>query len=176
MHAAQGDNPNQKDLFISLLSTKDPETRNSYTNEELIAEAGVLIVVGSDTTATSLISTIFYLLHHPSALSRVQIEVCATSTTVEEIRISAQLSSCRFLFDCIDEAMRLSPAVGAILPRGILPGSLVIDGNYFRPGIDVGVPIYCIHHDETYFPDPFAFNPERWLSESGTLEAPIALA
>ena len=31
------------------------------------------------------------------------------------------------------------------------------------PGTQVGVNIYTLHHNETYFPEPYKFTPERWL-------------
>lgn len=42
---------------------------------------------------------------------------------------------------------------------------LVIDGHVVPAGTWVGVNMYTIHHNEEYFPDPFAFKPERWLKE-----------
>lgn len=56
--------------------------------------------------------------------------------------------------------MRLSPAVGALLPREILEGGLIVDGEYFPAGVDIGVPIYSVHHHEAYYPEPFEFKPE----------------
>lgn len=41
---------------------------------------------------------------------------------------------------------------------------LIIDGHVIPPGTQVGVNIYALHHNETYFPEPFVFKPERWLS------------
>lgn len=31
------------------------------------------------------------------------------------------------------------------------------------PGTIIGTPIYTIHHNRTYFPDPFIYKPERWI-------------
>ena len=59
--------------------------------------------------------------------------------------------------------MRLANPIGSLLPRETLPGGLKIDGEWFPPGIDVGVPNYTLHHNEEYFPDLFEFRPERWL-------------
>jgi cytochrome P450 len=39
-----------KDLFTSLLEARDPETGKALSSEELIAEAGILIVAGTDTS------------------------------------------------------------------------------------------------------------------------------
>lgn len=43
---------------------------------------------------------------------------------------------------------------------------IVIDGCSIPTGTLVGISPYSIMHNEKYFPDPFAFRPERWLSES----------
>ena len=39
----------------------------------------------------------------------------------------------------------------------------MIDGEFIPAGVDVGVGLYCLHHNEAAFPEPFVFNPERWL-------------
>lgn len=38
-----------------------------------------------------------------------------------------------------------------------------MDGEDLPAGCDVGTGIYAIHHNAAYFPDPFAFMPERWI-------------
>lgn len=48
---------------------------------------------------------------------------------------------------------------------------LIIDGHLIPPGTQVGVSMYALHHNEKYFPDPYRFQPERWLSEN---EAQVA--
>jgi cytochrome P450 len=63
--------------------------------------------------------------------------------------------------------MRLSPPVPGTLWRE-LPTTerepLVINGHVVPRGTLVGVNIYSLHHNPKYFPDPFNFMPERWLS------------
>ena len=44
--------------------------------------------------------------------------------------------------------------------------SCVINGVRFKEGMAVIVPIYNLHHDETYFPDPESYKPERFLPEN----------
>lgn len=93
--ASNSDKLVQKDLFAALLEARDPETGKGLTAEELVAEAGILIVAGTDTTATSLTSTIFYLVHYPGALRRLEKEVRAKFSDVDHIQIGSQLSSCK---------------------------------------------------------------------------------
>jgi cytochrome P450 len=67
--------------------------------------------------------------------------------------------------------MRLSPSVGGALPREVLPGGLIADGHFFPAGTVLAVPHYAIHHNPAYYPDPFAYKPERWLdANKGAVE------
>jgi cytochrome P450 len=164
-----------QDLYSSLLAARDPKTGNQFTQEQLIAEAGLLIVAGSDTMATAVSSVIFYVLHYPRTLRRLQEEIRKNFANVEEINMGSQMNSCEYLVACIDESMRLSPGVGAVLQREVLPGGLKVDGQWFPPGTDIAVPHYALHHNESYYNQPFEFIPERWLTKESS-EADIRLA
>ena len=76
--------------------------------------------------------------------------------------------------------MRLTPPVSALLPRETLACGLIVDGQYFPEGTDIGVPHDALHHDERIFADPFLFKPERWMVDTDprhikASEAEIAL-
>jgi len=175
---ARGTDVKFKDVFSFLLEAKDDETGYSFSMEELVGESSLLITGGSDSTATSICTTIFYLLHNPHTLERLKQEVRSKFAVVEDVRIGRGLSSCKYLRACIDEAMRMSPAVPGVLPREVLHGGLTVNGNYFPPGTDVGTSSYVIHHNEKYFPDSFAYNPQRWLvdEKTGVSEDDVELA
>lgn len=157
------------------------------SEEELVAEVGVLMIagsyihflfffsfhfrkihtgLGSDTTALAMTAAFFYLAQHPSALGRLRAELQQAFDSRENIRVGSALSSCVYLRACLDEAMRLVPAVGGILPRTVLPPGLTIANEYFPAGTIVGVPGYAMHRNAEYFPEPFAFRPERWLADN----------
>ena len=167
---------NHRDLFAALLDARDPETGRGFTHEENISEAGLLIIAGSDTMATGITSTIFYLLHYPLTYERVVAEVRCAFADVEDIKAGSALSNCAYLKACLDEAMRLTPGVGGLLPRETLSGGVIIDGEFFPQGVDLGVPHYAIHHNAEYYPEPFRFKPERWLVEGSTRKEDVMLA
>ena len=159
----QGDSLPGRDLFAALLDAKDPQTGRGLDLKDLISEAALFIIGGSDTTITATTATIFYVLHYPNSLERRQHELRTKFKDAEDIRMGTDLASCTYLLACIDESMRLANPIGSLLPRETLLGGLKIDGEWFPPGIDVGVPNYTLHHNEEYFPDPFEFRPERRL-------------
>ncbi|KAI9037504.1 cytochrome P450 [Aspergillus affinis] len=164
-----------RDLFAALIDARDPDTGRGYSQSDLVAEAGILIVAGSDTTATATTSTLFYLLHHAEAYARARDEIDRAfpsqtdenTAEIETVRMGPSLDSCSFLYACIHESMRLSPPVGAVLPREVLPGGLIVRTNekehVVPAGTDVAIPIYALHRQEAYWSDPHAFRPERWL-------------
>ena len=122
------------------------------------------IIAGSDTTSTAMAATLFYLVRNPSALARATEEVRSKFSDVEEIRQGATLTSCSYLRACIDEAMRMSPSVGGLLPREVLAGGMTICDEFVPAGTVVGTPHYAVHHHEEYYPSPFSYVPERWLA------------
>jgi len=156
-----------RDFYSYLLQARDPETGKGFSEDELLSEASVLIVAGSDTASTVLAATLFYLLHNPPTLTHLTETLRSTFSTLESIRSSPALNTCAYLRACLDEAMRFSPPVGGLMPREVLAGGAVIDGEFFPEGVEVGVPHYALSHNEAYYPDSFSYRPERWIVGSG---------
>lgn len=62
--------------------------------------------------------------------------------------------------------MRMSPRV-----LGLLHGGVEIACHVFPEGVvDLGVPHYAIRHNEEYYPDPFPYQPGRWIIEDSSKE------
>lgn len=170
----------RKDFMHYLIKARDPETGEKFTPQDLVMEAALLVGAGSDTSSTALSGIFFYLTHDPAVLKRLQDEVRSSFDNVEEIKSGAKLSGLRYLRACIDEGLRMTPPVPTILSRRVLPGGATIDGHHLPADTVVGVPIYTIHHNETYFPEPFTYKPERWIPDddyhdrySGASKAPF---
>lgn len=153
----------KKDFFYYLLNAKDPETGNGLTTPELWGEANVLMIAGSDTTSTTLAAAVFYLVRHPRAMARLKNEVRDAFSSVEEIVSGPKLNELVYLKACLDEALRLAPAVPSILPREVMSGGATVDGVFLPAGTDCGTPIYAIHRQAAYYRQPLAFLPERWI-------------
>jgi cytochrome P450 len=129
---------------------------------------------GGDTTATTMAAAFFYLSRSPDAYAKLTTEIRTAFSSGADICAGERLSSCTYLRAVIDEAMRISPPVSGTLWRELPPGDadsdrpLIVDGHEIPAGVWVGVNMYAIHHNEEYFPEPFAFKPERWLQEESS--------
>ena len=155
--------PTRKTFTDYLLRARDPVTSLGLTTAELHADSALLISAGSDTTSITISAGLFYLLHNPDTLTTLTREIRSTFPSLDAIHSGPVLSGCVYLRACIDETLRLAPPVPSHLPREVLPGGIHVDGQFLPAGTVVGTAPWAIHHNETYFPDAFAFRPERWI-------------
>jgi len=142
---------------------KDPETQQKLSLAEIGAEATTMIVAGSDTSSTALASTFFYLMKYTDSYSKAVEEVCSVFPDTKSIALGPELNSCTYLRACIDESLRMSPPAASALWREVANGGILVDGLRIPAGCDVGTGIYSIHHNATYYPEPFVYRPGRWL-------------
>ncbi|KKK12933.1 hypothetical protein ARAM_006916 [Aspergillus rambellii] len=156
----------KKDFFYYLLNARDPETGKGLATQELWGEANVLMIAGSDTTSTSLAACMFYLVRHPHAMEKLKNEVRAHFEDVEEIVSGARLNQLTYLKACIDEAMRLAPAVPGSIPREAAEEMVTVEGVNLPEGTGCGTPAYSIHRRPEYYRQPLSYIPERWLEGS----------
>jgi cytochrome P450 len=155
-----------KDFISYLIEAKDPNTGEGFTLPQVWAESSLLIAAGSDTSSTAMSALLFYLTRHPDKLSKLITELKSHFPTVDDIHSGPELTACVYLRACIDEALRIAPPVPALLPRTSMPGGITIDGHVMPEGVNIGVGAYSLHHNPSYFPEPYAFKPERWIVDS----------
>lgn len=99
-----GDSLKRQDFFSHLIRKKE------VTVGYLMGNAQTLIVAGSETTATALTSTTFWLLKHPDRLATLQHEIRSKFTEPGEIT-GDSTAECHYLHGVIEESLRLSPPV-----------------------------------------------------------------
>ncbi|KAK4695064.1 hypothetical protein P7C71_g2615, partial [Lecanoromycetidae sp. Uapishka_2] len=157
---------NRNDIMSALLAAEDPKTKTKLSQAEVWGEAHLMIAAGGDTTSTALASVLFYLSRNDAAHARLNHEIRSTFRSVETIRQGRLLNSCKYLRACLEEAMRLAPPAPGALWREVCHGGAVVDEQQIPAGYDVAVCQYAICHNAEYFPDPYVFNPERFIVSS----------
>ncbi|KAL1854759.1 hypothetical protein Daus18300_011355 [Diaporthe australafricana] len=125
-----GDSLTRQDFFGHLIKRKE------ISEEYLIGNARVLLAAGSETTATSLAGTTWYLLKNQDCLGKLTKEIRSSFRSVEEITGDAT-ARCEYLHGVIEEGLRMFPPVAAGLPR-VSPGAM-IDGRGPRACLGVNL-------------------------------------
>ncbi|KAI1817267.1 cytochrome P450 [Poronia punctata] len=141
---------------------------HQLSDEEIIVNSDLIMVAGSETTATLLSGLTYWLLKTPHALRRVTREVReAFGSSDEEMSFLHTRSKLPYLLACLEEGLRLFPPVPLALSRTV-PGDTPMDvcGIMIPPKTIVGIHHFSAYTSEMNFHRPHEFLPERWLPES----------
>jgi len=154
----------RQDMLYFLCKALDPSTgQPAYTEDELRAEASLLVIAGSDTTSASLASIFWYLIRAPRCYQKLVDELQRTFKTAEDAVYGRKLMGCTYLRACIDEGMRLVPPGPCEPPREVLAGGLNVLNEHYPKGTIVGTAPWCDALNVEVYGDPTVFRPERWI-------------
>lgn len=145
-------------------SSRDHPAR-AYTEDELRAEASLLIIAGSDTTTASLASIFWYLIRAPRCYQKLGDELQRAFKTAEDVVYGPKLTGCAYLRACIDEGMRLVPPGPCEAPREVLDGGLNVLDSHYPKGTIVGTVAWSDSLNVEVYGDPGIFRPERWIPD-----------
>ena len=151
------------DLLSMLLTAQDDEGDGGrMTDLQLRDEVITIFLAGHETTANTLTWTWHLLSEHPEIESRLHHEL--DHELAGRLPAVEDLSHLRYTEMVITEALRLYPPAWIMGRRALKDYQL---GPYVVPaGSIVIMSPYVMHHDDRYFPDPFRFDPDRWMPEA----------
>lgn len=148
---------------LRAMEKGDPSTMMS--NEEIMATFEVLMVAGSETTATLLSGVTYQLLKNPDVLKKLVGEIRSTFAYSHEITM-VSVNNLKYQLAVLEEALRVMPPVATALVRLVPPGEGEVVGGHFVPGgTRVGIPSWTASRSPLNFRDPESFIPERWLGD-----------
>ncbi|KAJ6088480.1 hypothetical protein N7486_009741 [Penicillium sp. IBT 16267x] len=150
------------DFFANILKQKDPS--KAFSEGELYSNADILIIAGSETTATLLSGATYFLLRSPHALAKLKEEIRGAFRSDADVTLEA-CNQLVYLQACLNEALRMYPPVPVGLPRIIDAQGDTIDGNFVPGGISVSVSHVATYYSEKNFKDAKHFIPERHLDD-----------
>ena len=147
--------------FLEAILAAVEAEESGFTDAEIFANAGTLLLAGEDTTANSMAWTVHYFTKHPEHFERVRREVDAVVAPEPAIGSLDQTTELPFLDAFCNEVMRLKP----VAPLHVLEP--VADATILGCMIPKGTPIMMLvrrmaTRDEN-FGEGARFDPDRWL-------------
>ena len=140
------EHPGDGDDVLSMLMEARHEDGTPMSAKELRDELMTLLVAGHETTASSLAFGMNLLARNPRV--------------VDELRAEDD----DYLTATIYEIMRARPVLPNAAPR-LVKQPVTIGGWDYEPGVCLLANSYLVHHDPEIYPDPYTFQPERFLDE-----------
>lgn len=149
------------DLLSMLMAARDAETGETMSDEQLRHEIALLIFAGHDTTANTLAWAFYLLSQHAVEETKLHAEVDRVlqgrTPTIDDL---PNLPYTRMV---IEESLRLYPPAWTIGRQSV---EADVVGGYTIPAkANLIIPLYVIHRDPRWWPDPERFNPERFTPE-----------
>ncbi len=136
-----------RDDILSLLLQARDDDGQPMSDVELRDELMTLLVAGHETTATALAWAFERLLRAPDPLAQVEREL--------------EHGEGSYLDAVIKETLRLSPVIPIVVRR--LAAAMDLKGYALPAGTHVAPCMYLVHRRPDIYPDPTAFQPERFL-------------
>ncbi|KAH5299619.1 hypothetical protein HBI12_197110 [Parastagonospora nodorum] len=152
--------PERPDLWTELLRRGD---KAGLEMEDYYANAAILLIGGSETTASALSGTTYSLVKNPECLQKLVEEVRSKFRGTEDLTIEALLEL-PYLKAVLQEGMRMYPPAAVTLERVVLAGGATIYGQHIPEGTSVGIANFATMHSPEFFHKPDEFHPERWLN------------
>lgn len=106
----QAKNPG-KDFMFYILENQEEK----FSSLDLTLLASTFIVAGSNTTADTMTGLTYLLLRNPDKMALLKHEILTMFRSKDEITLQSTVH-CRYLTACLEEAMRLRPALVSSFP------------------------------------------------------------
>lgn len=144
--------------------------QRKWSDKELLAQSFIFFFAGLDSASNALLFTAYELALNTDIQAKLFEEIHAANESITGAQLTYDLLRKMKYFDqVISESLRKWPPI-AMTDRVSVKDYVYDDGEgkkiRIEKGVSVVIPIYGLHHDEQYFPNPDRFDPERFSDEN----------
>ncbi|XP_019726882.1 cytochrome P450 17A2 isoform X1 [Hippocampus comes] len=170
-HKATLSEGDPRDLLDALLKGQGSPGPDGtvITDDHVLMTAAEAFGAGVETTSTTLLWVLAYLLHHPEVQEKAQREL--DEEVGERAVRAADRGRLPYLDSIINEGMRIRPVSPVLIPHIAMSDSS-IGGHAICRGTRVLVNMWAIHHDPDHWDQPDLFKPDRFLDDQGQRVTP----
>ncbi|KAF8538331.1 cytochrome P450 [Trichophaea hybrida] len=156
-------------LMESMLNPPVGFPKQTFPFVDVVEEAVIMIMGGTDSTANSLQFATWRFLTEPGVKEKVLAELDSVERDEHDRFQLHKLEALPYFTGFIKEVLRVYIIVPVRLPRIVPEDGLTIPstGLHIPAGSCVTQYIGLLHHDPRIFEHPEMFKPERWIGNPG---------
>lgn len=165
------------DILDNLLTAYEKSNKKDVDYQWLRGDARLVIVGGSDTTASTLAFIFYYLAKYPEQVRklRAEFEPLLAASGLDHLD-PKDVAKAVHLNGVIHETLRMNPPIPSGYPRVTPPEGLTIAGRYIPGGTTVVIPLRTMGRSEACYERAEEFVPERWYSKPDMIKHKNAFA
>jgi len=146
--------------------------QSGVDQQQALMNSSTMFFLGSDSTTNSLLWIIYNIGRFPAVQETLRKEVRSVLGN-DKPMTSESLRQMKYLRNTIKESMRLTPTLHILVKS--LDDPIVISNYEVPRNSPILLPLWVVNKNPTYFPDPYNFKPERFLTEEHPLQKWIHL-
>jgi cytochrome P450 len=149
-----GETPN--DLLQLLLDSRDEDTGEQMTDEQIRDEAITMFAAGHETSATGLSWLLWELARQPEIVGRIRTE----SVIFDDVPTFNQLMQMPYSRQVVEEGLRLYPPAWTMTREAVVDNE--IEGYQLTKGSSVFLSVFELHRNPNLWTDPLIQLPPLW--------------
>ncbi len=151
------------DLATKIMTTRDPETGDLFTPDEMVDQVAIFFLAGHETSASALAWAMYILANDPETQTRVAAEADRVFGA-GPVNFSS-VSKLKFTRDVFRETLRLYPPVPMMVRETTCPE------NFRERDVPVGSQVvispWHVQRHERIWDRPDEFDPDRFATPEG---------
>jgi cytochrome P450 len=151
------------DLATKIMTTKDPQTGETFGPSEMVDQVAIFFLAGHETSASALAWTLYLLAVDQASQDRIAQEA-VTAGGDGDISFS-NLSKLAYTRDVFRESLRLYPPVPMMIRETVKKEEF--RNRPIKIGSQIVLSPWHLHRHERLWDRPDVFDPGRWATPEG---------
>ncbi|XP_037960230.1 probable cytochrome P450 309a2 isoform X2 [Teleopsis dalmanni] len=155
-------NTERPDFLNYMLQLQE---RKGISHDDMVGHSLTMLLDGYETVAIALMHTLYYLAKYPKVQQKLRDELMTNMYNTKVGFSYEELMNLPYLDQCVHETLRLVtllPNIPRICTEDTTLQLSPEQSVDIPKGMVVTVPVYSLHHDKDYFPQPNEYVPERF--------------
>ncbi|KYB28570.1 probable cytochrome P450 6a14 [Tribolium castaneum] len=153
-------NYSRKDFIQLLIDLQN------LTNEEIAAQCFVFFIAGFETSSTTMTFVLYELSRRQDLQQKLRNEINTVLAKYDGHMTYEAIQDMKYMDQVINEALRMYPPVPLLSRKCVKDYKIPDQEIIIDKGTTVCIPIWGIHYDKDYYPEPEIFDPERFNEDN----------
>ncbi|XP_059612807.1 probable cytochrome P450 6a23 [Phlebotomus argentipes] len=160
-------NIQRNDFMNLLIGLKNSESESErLTVVELAAQSFMFFLAGFETSSTAMMYCLYELALNPDIQEKTREHINQVLQKHNNEFTYEAMMDMTYLEQVVNETLRKYPFVTNLLRICTKDYQIPNSKVTIKKGTRIFVPIYGLHHDPEYYPNPDKFDPERFTKEA----------